>query len=454
MDFQKAALDNGLRVITVPMPSMESATVQIFVGAGTRHETERTNGVAHFLEHMAFKGTGRYPSAHAISSAADSVGAEINASTDKERTSYYLKASQNHIDLAFDILSDLVQGPILDAREIEKEKGVILSEIAMHEDMPIRKAPATFEELLYSGLPLGWEVAGRRESVAGMAKDDLVAFRKMLYRPQNMVLAVAGRFDKDRVLELAKRWFGGKRWEVRSGKLDVEVGSEKSHISLRIPTPRRETLASYISPLISWNPSGEPQVKLHIKKTEQTHIVVGVRGNRLGHKDRYVEAVLASVLGGGMSSRLFTELREKRGLAYYIRTEVQHYTDSGYLATRAGVGNDKVEEAIKVILDEYHKFSIFNDQLSNGELKKAKEYIKGRLLLGLEDTEQVTEFFGEHELLQGRAVSVEETIRGIQKVTREDVGRLSKEFFRPERLNLALVGPHKSGEKFKKVLKF
>lgn len=433
MDIQKTTLSNGLRLLAIPMPSVKSVAVDVIVKAGSRNEWPEVHGLAHFFEHMVFKGTNRHPTAAAIASAADSVGAEMNAGTDKERTSYYLKVMDNHIALAFDILSDFVQSPLLEPEEIEKEKGVILSEIAMYEDLPTRKAPSVFEELLYQGLSLGWDISGKKEDVAKVGREDFVRFLEEFYNPSNMVLTIAGKFDREEVLDLAEHWFGlGVPNFSCSAKLEERSGAN----------------------LPNSNPSGHPEVKLHTKKTEQSHIVLGVRGNPLAHPDRFAEAILSSILGGGMSSRLFTEVREKRGLAYYIRTELGYYTDNGYLAVRAGVAHSKIEEAIAVILEELSKMAHTAGKLdvSEEEIRKAKEYTKGRLVLGLEDTENVADFFGEQELLEGKITPLSEILEKIDGVTIEDIQRVAQEFITPERLSLAIVGPYEDSERFLKLL--
>ncbi len=427
MDFQKTTLKNGLRVVTIPMPSMESATVQISLDAGSRDEPERVNGLAHFSEHMVFKGTKKYPSAQAVSSAVDSIGAEINANTGQERTVYFIKAWERHLPLAFDILADFVKAPLLDPREIEREKGVILAEIAMYNDLPMRKVEVEFIGLLYQGLPLGLGILGVPESVKRIKKEDFLKYRKKLYAPQSMVLSVGGRFDRGEVLKLAEKYFGDLGKGAQGG---AHKGTKKT---------------------VQVNATGKPRVKLVNKKTDQAHFILGVYGNPLGHPDRYKEAVLSSILGGGMSSRLFTEVRVRRGLAYYVNCDVDHLTDNGYLAARAGVKLEKTGEAIKVVLGEFSKMR--TGEVGGKELKKAKEYLKGQLALGLEDTHAVADFFGDQELFEKKIRSVEEIMEGIDKVKGGDIQTVAREFFVPERLNLAIIGPFEDKGKFEKLLK-
>lgn len=428
MKIQKDVLSNGVRLITAKVAGVESCTVQVFVGAGSRHEERRTFGLAHFIEHMVFKGTSRYPSAHAISSSADSVGAEINASTSKERTSFYLKVTEEHIKLAFDLLSDMVWNPILDAREIERERGVIVSEIQMYEDLPPNRAYSAFEEVLFAGTALEHDVVGGIGAIREMREIDFRKFREKLYRPERVVVAVAGRWgrsdsDEVEVQRLAEKYFG----KVTS---NVVTSDSKEK-------------------LVTSHESQVTKVKLVTKPIEQAHIFLGFPASPLGDKDRYIEAVLASILGGGMSSRLFSEVRERRGLAYYINTVLQDYTDGGYIGARAGVHLEKVHEAVKIILDQFVSF----DQLDQLELAKAREYTKGKFILSLEDTETVSDFIGEDELLEGKPRTVEDVVRGIDKVTKEDVLRVAGRLFDPNKLYLAVVGPYNDTQKFKKILR-
>ena len=437
MNFDKTTLSNGLRVITAPMSAMESATVQILIGSGSRDEDVKKQGLAHFLEHMVFKGTKKYPTSAVISAAVDGIGGEINASTGKERTGYYIKAWERYLSLAFDILSQFISAPILKEREIEKEKGVIIEEIAMYEDLPMYKAPYLFEELLFDKTSLGLDTSGTPETVRSMEKKDFAGFITDHYQPKNMVLSVAGKFEREAVLELAEKYFGKlKSGNQATRKPDSQVTRQSDNLKTRQPE----------------NPSRKPEIRMVNKKTEQAHIVLGVRGNRLGHPDRYKEAVLASILGGGMSSWLWNEIREKRGLAYYVRCDIDHYKDTGYVAARAGVKLDSVEEAIEVILAQFNKIST-PGKVKDRELTKAKEYLKGRLALGLEDTHSVSEFFGDQELFEEEVRTVEQVMAGIDAVTLGDLHKLANDFFKASKLNLAVVGPYTDTVKFQKLLK-
>ena len=427
MKIQKDVLCNGLRLITANVAGVESVTVQVFVKGGSRDEPARVSGLAHFLEHMVFKGTPGYPSAHALSSVADSIGAEINASTDKERTSFYLKLTRQHLEIAFKLLSEMVFSPLLEPQEIAREKGVIVAEISMYEDLPPQKAISAFEELMFAGSDLQHDVAGKKESVLRVERGDFVDFREKFYTPDRIVVSVAGNFDSGEVKELTEKYFGAV-----ADPADADAVAGKPAVGQ----------PAYVS-----------HIRLVNKKTEQAHLIVGFAGNPLGHKDRYIESVLASLLGGGMSSRLFTEVREKRGLAYYIKSVLQHYTDTCYIGARAGVDPDKVYEALEVIVGQYDRILNTKYLVTKEELQKAKEYTKGRFILGLEDTEAVSDLIGEDELFEGRSRTLEEIVSGIDKVTREDILRVSKGLFEGEGLKLAVVGPYTETQKFEKLLR-
>lgn len=430
MDYIKHTLSNGIRVVMFPMPGIESVTAEILIGAGARQEDPKVNGLAHFLEHMVFKGTKKYPNAQIVSSSVDAVGGYINAHTSKEVVAFYIKSRLKHINLSLDLLSDFIKAPLLNPAEIEREKGVIFEEIAMYEDEPSSKIHEVFEGLIFEGTDLGRPVIGSRETVKAAKKKDFQAYMHENYVPDRIVVSVAGKFEEKEVLELVEDAFGSL--QPASGPVTV------------FP-PNRATHAL----------GNTARIKVERKKTEQAHIILGFRGNPLGHPDRYKEMVLGSILGGGMSSRLFTEVREKRGLAYFVKCDVEHYVDAGYITARAGVKLSGVDEAIKVILDEFQKVSNVPKvpKVSKDELEKAKEYLKGRYALGLEDTHAVAEFYGEQELLEGKIRMLPRIVEGINSVSAEDVAGLAGEVFVKERLNCAVIGPYNSQGRFEKLLK-
>ena len=424
MDYKLTKLANGIRVITVPVKSLESATLTVWVGVGSRAEEDKIAGLSHFLEHMVFKGSKKRPSAKQIAEAVDAIGGGFNASTSKEWTNFYIKARSGNLDLAFDVLSDMVLNPLLKAEEIEKEKGVIVEEIAMYEDTPMMKIGDVFEQLIFKGDNLGRDTIGTEKSVKSLKKDDFERYRNIHYYTDNIVITAAGGIEEKKVLSLAEKYFSGLK---RTGK------QEEANYNFK---PSQRT----------------PQVLLRSKKNEQAHLIMGFLASQRGGRERFTEAVLAAILGGGMSSRLFTEVREKRGLAYSVKTSTERYLDTGEFASYAGVDVPKAEEAIKVILDEHYGLADGKKKVTEKELKIAKEYIKGHLALSLEDTRDVNSFFGEEELMLGRVETPEQVFAGIDRVSIEDIQMRAKELFVPKRLNLAIIGPFKDQAAFERIV--
>ncbi len=426
MECKLAELANRLRVITVPMPSLESATVTVWVGTGSRYETQKISGISHFLEHMVFKGSKRRPSAREIAEAVDSIGGEFNAGTSKDWTNFYIRSRSASLETAFDVLSDMVLAPLLKKDDIEREKGVIVEEIAMYEDTPMQNIGNIFEQLIFSGNPLGMDIAGDKKTVRSLTRQDFVDYRNSHYHPDNIVLTVSGGISQKQVFKLAEKYFGSLEETKKQKTNDFKKFSHKQD---------------------------KPEVKLKTKtNSEQGHFILGFRGLPRGHKDRFAEGVLSSILGGGMSSRMFTEIREKRGLAYAVHSDAEHYGDTGYFGIYAGVLVTKIEDAIKVILEETDKFALGKADLTDQELSKAKEYIRGHMALVLENTKAVNSFFGMKELLEEKQETPEEVFESIAKVTKEDVYNIAKKLFKKDSLNLGIIGPYKDQDKFAKML--
>jgi predicted Zn-dependent peptidase len=414
-------LDNGLRLITAPMKGVESMTVMVAIGAGSRYETKETNGLSHFVEHMVFKGTKKRPTNFDITSAVDSIGGQINAATAKEFTIFFIKANATHQPLAFDVLSDLVLNAELNPKEIEMERGVITEEINMYDDMPQERVSEAFESLLYSPTSLGWYISGKKENIKAIQKQDFIDYQKRLYYPGNMVVVKAGKVEEDETLDLTEKYFGHLKAQKKE-EFQPLVFTQK-----------------------------EPKVRLRAKKTSQSHFCLGVRAYAIDHPDCYVVSLLAAILGGSMSSRIMTEVREKRGLAYIVRTIFEDYIDNGYLMTQAGVDIGKIDEAIKVILNEYGRITC--EKVSNEELAKGKELLKGRLILALEDSQNVAERYALQMLLENKLRDPQETIERIDKITAQDLQRVAKDIFHQEKLNLAVIGPYNDEERFLKLLR-
>lgn len=422
MKYNLSKLKNGLQVVTVPNPLVESATTLVLVGAGSRYENRKNNGISHFLEHMAFKGTKSRPTALEIASLMDGIGAESNAFTGKEYTGYYIKAAAKHTTTSLELLADMLSNLLLDKKEIEKERGVILEEINLYEDTPARKIGDLFEELLYGDVPMGWDIAGFKENIKTVTREDFVEYMQSLYSADNMIVLVAGKIDEDKTLATIDKYYGELPYFATKNYESVVEGQKK------------------------------PQTLLRSKDTEQAHFALGVR--TVGYQDRqdrYPLTLLSAILGGGMSSRLFTEIREKRGLAYYVRAYSERYLDVGYLSSFAGVDKNRIDDAIKVVIDEYQKISK-KGSIVEKELEKAKEYISGHFVLDLEDTKSVAVHYGSSLLLENEIELPQETLAQLKAVTLDDIERVAQKYLLPEQLNLAVIGNFKDQSHFQKLL--
>lgn len=420
MNYQKDTLKNGIRLITVPMPNLESVTAMIGVGAGGRYEDARTQGIAHFTEHMLFNGTAKRPTSFDISSELESLGAHFNAFTDKEITAYYVKAESRNLPKILDVLTDMVFNSKFEEKEIEKESRVITEELRMYKDEPRSWVQNIYDQLVFSGNPLGWEILGTEETLRSLKREDFLTYLDDWYRSPNLVVAVAGKIGEEEALAEVR--------DVLGGRGPGEVGE----------LPKFKTAQE------------EPQVLIEERKTDQTHFVLGMRAYHRSHPKREALEVLVSALGGGMSCRLFQEIREKRGLAYYVQAHWQDFSDTGSLQIVAGVNNQKAEEAVKAVAAELTKLK---EQLVPAEeLKKAKEMLRGDLVLGLESTNGACSYFLGQEVLEKKIETPKEKIAKIDAVTVEDVQSVAKELFIDAGLNLALIGPFPSSDRFRQIL--
>jgi predicted Zn-dependent peptidase len=417
--FQQTKLGNGVRVLTADMPQVSSVACFVMLAAGSRYETPDSKGIAHFAEHMFFKGTESRPTARTISAEIDAIGGEFNAFTSKEITGYYVKCAAETRDVALDVLVDMLLRSRFDSDEIAKEKGVILEEMNVYLDTPARYVGSVYDRLLFGDQPLGWDILGTKETIEATTRDTFITYLDAWYRPERIVVGVAGRIGdglNDRLEEL----LGG-----------VEP--------LDTATPRPVEL-----------PPDGSRVLLHTKQSEQAHLHLGVRGYELGHPDRYALQVLAVVLGGGMSSRLFTEVRERRGLAYYVNAAMGTFTDAGSLYTTAGVDVSRIDEAIKTIAAELQKVAA--EPLPADELEKARGYSKGRFVLRLESPQGLIQFGLRRELLEHEIEEPDDVLRHIDAVTAEDVQRVAKDLLEDTPLYLAVVGPFDDPSRFESLL--
>jgi predicted Zn-dependent peptidase len=421
--YNRKVFSNGLRVITVPMPSFESVTVLVMAGAGSRYEDKKTSGISHFLEHMAFKGTAKRPTSLDISSLIDGMGGEFNAFTGKETTGYYIKSAKDKMETSIDVLSDMLMHSKFEPEEIEKEKGVIIEEINLYEDMPARKIGDIYEQLLYGNTPMGWDIAGDKDIIRSITRADFMTYLGEFYSASNLTVVVAGGIDSDATFALVEKYFN----------------------------PMKQFTPKTFDPL--HEEQVKPAVLIKQKQTEQIHIALGIRTIPISSPKRYPLSLLSAILGGGMSSRLFHEVREKRGLAYYVRSSSDEYADVGTFVSTAGIDPKRVIEAVEVMVEEYGKVSRGGMNLTDEEVERSKEFLKGHLVLDLEDSRSVSGFYAHQELLEEKIETPEDVIKQIDNVTKEDIESVGKEFFKEQILNLALIGNFSDGQKLESLLK-
>ncbi|HZZ98733.1 MAG TPA: pitrilysin family protein [Candidatus Saccharimonadia bacterium] len=434
--FQKQTLKSGLTVILVPVKGVESATVLVYVGTGSRYEPSKWAGISHFLEHMVFKGTKKYPTPMALSAAIDAVGAEFNAFTSKDVTAYYVKAASNNVDLALDVVSDMLLTPKLLTADLEREKGVIVEEMHMYLDMPSRNIGNIFEELMYAGSNLGPDVIGTEKTVRALKREDFAEYIRQWYGQGNVVVTIAGDAEVVNAPDLVKRIekYFSKQGEVskrENGGTRNFNGAPRFGLSLL------------------------ERVRVDYKKTDQAHFIMAMPGLKRGHKDRFAANVLSALFGGYMSSRLFTEVREKRGLCYYVRSDLDSYHETGLFGASAGVDPARVEEAIKVVRQELEHLidTTGPRKITQAEITRAKDHIIGKIMLSLEDTENIANMYGSHQVLLGEIESVKDMLEGINAVTLADVRRVAKDLVKIKELRFAMIGPFKDKKVFEKLLK-
>jgi predicted Zn-dependent peptidase len=415
--FERQSLSNGLRVLTAPMPQAQSVSCFVMLAAGSRYETPETNGIAHFAEHMFFKGTERRPTARDIAGEIDAIGGEFNAFTGKEYTGYYVRCAAETRDVALDVLVDMLRNSRFDEEEIEREKGVIVEEMNMYFDTPRDFIGGVYESLLYDDQPLGWDIIGRKETVRGATRQTFTDYLDRWYRPARTVVGVGGRLGED-LRERLEELLG-----------DVPAGDTPA------PEPYR--------------PVENGRVKVHTKASDQAHLVLGVRSRPLTDPDRYVLQLLATVLGGGMSSRLFTEVRERRGLAYYVFGTNHSYTDAGSLYAQSGVDINRIDDAVTTIVEQFRLLA--QEPVPADELEKARNFAKGRFVLQLESPHGTIMFGLRREVLEGHAEEPQAVLDALDAVTAEDLQRVAQELV-DDGPYLAVIGPFDDAQRFEQLL--
>jgi predicted Zn-dependent peptidase len=416
--FQRDTLDNGLRVLRADLPYAQSVAVMIMLAAGSRYESADVSGIAHFSEHMFFKGTERRPTARDIAGEIDAIGGEFNAFTGKESTTYYVKCAAEHRDVALDVLVDMLRNSRFDESEIEREKGVIIEEMNMYYDTPRDYIGGVYEQLLWGDQPLGRDIIGNKETIRDATRETFLGYLGRWYKPSRMVLGVAGRIG-DGLLERAQELLG-------------DLGAEE--------TGEPEPAAPYT----------DGRVKVYTKPSEQAHVILGVPSRPLDHPDRYPLQLLATALGGGMSSRLFTEVRERRGLAYYVYGLNHSYTDAGTLYSQAGVDIARIDDAVSTIAAELRKIAA--EPPAGEELEKARNFAKGRFVLQLESPQGLMMFGLRREVLEHRLPDPDEVVGKLDEVTADDVARVANDLLEPGRLRLAVIGPFDDASRFEPLL--
>lgn len=410
--YRLITLKNGVRVILVPHQDTAAVTVLVSYGVGSLYETKALNGVSHFVEHMMFKGTRRRPDSRTLTRELDSLGADYNAMTSKDYTDYYVKLPYEHFGQAVDLLEDMTNHSRFSASDIANERGVIIEEIKMYEDNPIMHVMELMEDAMFGDTPLGWNIAGTRETVTKMTKKDIVAYQRRHYTPKRTVIAIAGKFDEDAAITLLQKRFGSQR----GGTTRRDVSPRDIGTALR-----------------------GPRIVLQKKETGQVQVAMGF--SAYGHGDRRLPTLLllSTILGGTMSSRLYESVREKEGLCYTISSFSTSYLDAGHLMIQSGFAHHGVHRALKIVMRELRKMK--TKTVTTEELSRAREYLKGRVLLSLEDSGRLANWYAKGALLTGKITTPERRVAQLFRVTKQDIMKVAKSLFRRSNLTMAVIGP-------------
>jgi predicted Zn-dependent peptidase len=420
-------LKNGITLIKIPVLGTRATTVMAMFPIGSRYEDKKISGASHFVEHMLFKGTQKRPTYLEISRELDSVGAHYNAFTNKDYTGYFIKIDSEKAELAFDMLSDMIFHSRFDAHEVEKEKGVIVEELRMYEDNPTMAVDLLFDKAIFGDHPLGWDIAGTEGTVKGMSREKLYGYYSSHYVPKNMVLLVAGKIDKK--INRHLRFFSSESMG-RKAKADLK----KDFLHYNWPVK---------------NPAPDRRVQASTRKVDQAHLIIGFPGIKINDPRRYAAIVLVNILSGGMSSRLFVEVREKRGLAYMINASGVPYRDVGYVCIQAGLDPSRLAEALQTIKNELIK--IKTETVSPKELKNSKSNLSGTTTLAMEDSSAQAQWFAKQFLFADKMETYETTLAKIKKVTAAEVRKLAEHFFDFAKMRLAVISPYKK-EEIKKII--
>ncbi|MFH1772791.1 MAG: pitrilysin family protein [Patescibacteria group bacterium] len=427
INFKIQALANGLDVIMAPIIGTKAVTVLIIFGTGSKFENQKNSGISHFLEHLLFKGTKKRPNTLAIAGKLDEIGAEYNAFTSKEYTGYWIKAEADQLNLVLDVLSDIILNSKFSKEEIDREKDVIIEELNMYLDNPMFYIEDLFEQCLYGDTPAGRDTIGTKETILKLNRKQILDYVKTQYSADQATICLAGKVNP-LAIQSVNKYFNKLLKRNYHGKLKTKDEQD------------------------------QPQLNLFYKQTDQAHLSLGVRTSAYAHQDELTTKIISIILGGSMSSRLFIKLRERNGLAYYVRTHNEPYTDSGYLTTQAGVHSDKLEQAIKIILNEYKILT--TEYIDKTELNRVKQCLIGRTALYLESSDNMANWYARQMILfkeqnrQEEILTPEKYYARIKKINVQEINEVAKKIFVNNKLNLAIIGPYKKKEGFKKILKF
>lgn len=418
--FKKIVFKNGLRLILVSQPSSLASTVLVLTEAGLAYENKSINGLSHFLEHMTFKGTVKRPKPDMISTEFEALGAEYNAFTSEEYTGYWAKVEANKLPKVLDLIADLYINPIFNQEEIEKEKGVVIEEINMYRDMPTHQVYELFQSLLYGDQPMGWSIAGRKETVRQLRREDLVEYKNKHYIAPSTIITIAGNFKEKETIALVKEYFGSLEKKQKVKKFPTRESQKK------------------------------PALKIKFKRCDQTHLILGFRAFPAADRRAHILQLVAEILGGGMASRLFKRIRTELGAAYYIRASASLFLDHGYFAIFAGVNHKKAELVIRTILEEVRRLK--EELVTDDELQRVKDHMVGKLVLGLETSSDLADFYGSQEILRLKIKTPDQIIKKIQSIESRQIQKVAQDIFKNSNLNLSIVGPWKKSVTFSKIL--
>jgi len=420
--FKLKTLANQTDYLLASLKDTKAITAIVLVKVGSRYEPAKVNGISHFIEHLLFKGTKKRPTSLHISKELDGIGADYNAFTSKQNTGYYIKANKEHLELALEMLADIIFNPLFEGGEIERERGVILEEIKMYEDNPLMHIGNVFEAAAFAGHPLANDIAGPKTVIQKVSRREIIDFYKKYYVNNRLVVGLSGNFEEDRAEKLIKKYFSKKTGRTNYGSFEKFINNQK-----------------------------QPRIKIFKKDTQQVQAALGFPAYKNTDPKVYPLTLLAIILGGGMSSRLFTEIREKRGLCYFVRASTNLYEDTGNLVIQAGLDQSRLKPALLIIKKELIK--IKTKGIALAELKRAKEFLKGKLILQLEDSEELIHWLAEQKMMTGKAESLEVKLKKIEQVGRLQVNQVAKEIINFNKVSLGLIGPDDNESDFLKILK-